>query len=142
MESFACPCCGYKTLSEQGSYLICPVCYWEDDLFQSNHPDLSGANKTSLRNAQHNFIKIQVCDLDMKSFIRAPKAEESRMLIGAFYRSNLLTTQLRQRRHTLGPIITCHRPVNKLDHLVIIPFQHFGIRRTVSQHKAAYFVIG
>jgi hypothetical protein len=26
-----CPCCGYLTLEERGSYEICPVCWWEDD---------------------------------------------------------------------------------------------------------------
>jgi hypothetical protein len=79
LDKYACPCCGYKTLDEPGSYLICPVCFWEDDPFQSYNPDdLSGANKTSLRDAQRNFIKFQICDPDMKKFVRTPKAEESR----------------------------------------------------------------
>ena len=30
---FACPCCGYLTLSEEppGTYEVCPVCDWGDD---------------------------------------------------------------------------------------------------------------
>ena len=31
---FPCPCCGYKTLSESasGTYEICEICFWEDDM--------------------------------------------------------------------------------------------------------------
>ena len=27
----ACPCCDYVTLAERRVYLICPICFWEDD---------------------------------------------------------------------------------------------------------------
>jgi hypothetical protein len=27
----SCPCCGYPTLGERGSYQICKICWWEDD---------------------------------------------------------------------------------------------------------------
>ncbi|MCB2299517.1 CPCC family cysteine-rich protein [Clostridium tagluense] len=55
---YACPCCGYKTLSEKppGTYEICRVCYWEDDGLQYGDPDCEGgANQESLRVAQKNF---------------------------------------------------------------------------------------
>ena len=26
-----CPCCQHKTIGERAAYLICPVCFWEDD---------------------------------------------------------------------------------------------------------------
>jgi len=26
-----CPCCDYVRLAERSNYLICPVCFWEDD---------------------------------------------------------------------------------------------------------------
>ncbi|MBU3129945.1 hypothetical protein LGL55_19455 [Clostridium tagluense] len=55
---YACPCCGYKTLSEKppGTYEICKVCYWEDDGLQYGDPDCEvGANQESLRVAQKNF---------------------------------------------------------------------------------------
>src|SRR4051794_25029726 len=29
--TYACPCCGNRTLPERGGFEICPVCYWEDD---------------------------------------------------------------------------------------------------------------
>ena len=28
---YACPCCGYPTLTERGGYDICCLCNWEDD---------------------------------------------------------------------------------------------------------------
>ena len=33
---YACPCCSYYTFEEKpsGTYYICPVCYWEDDIVQ------------------------------------------------------------------------------------------------------------
>jgi hypothetical protein len=27
----SCPCCGFRTLRENGELEICPFCYWEDD---------------------------------------------------------------------------------------------------------------
>ncbi|MBQ6093927.1 MAG: hypothetical protein IJL09_00855, partial [Lachnospiraceae bacterium] len=30
-KKFRCPCCGFYTLEEVGTYEVCPVCYWEDD---------------------------------------------------------------------------------------------------------------
>ncbi|GGY85669.1 hypothetical protein GCM10011613_33190 [Cellvibrio zantedeschiae] len=55
-----CPCCGYKTLDEpaKGTYDICELCGWEDDLVQNEDPDYEGgANGICLREAQHEFLK-------------------------------------------------------------------------------------
>jgi hypothetical protein len=50
---FACVCCGYRTISEPpGSHEICPVCGWEDDVYQLRWPYRSGANRSSLIEAQ------------------------------------------------------------------------------------------
>ncbi len=76
---FACPCCGHKTYTEEpdGSYIICPVCFWEDDLTQLNDPTYAGgANRVSLKNAQKNFIEFGACDVTMKGNVRPPNAEE------------------------------------------------------------------
>lgn len=49
-----CPCCGYRTLAERGSYEICPVCFWEDD--GSVEPGrVSGPNHMTLAQARANF---------------------------------------------------------------------------------------
>ncbi len=64
-ELFVCPCCGYKTLSEEtpGSYEICGICFWEDDGVQLDDPDYEGgANHISLRTAQRNFKAFGACE--------------------------------------------------------------------------------
>jgi len=44
-EPFPCPCCGYLVFVEEpGSYEICPICGWEDDLSQLRFPTMGGAN--------------------------------------------------------------------------------------------------
>lgn len=58
---FTCPCCGYKTLSEQppGTFEICQICWWEDDNIQFDDPDyIGGANGDSLRMCQRKFYKV------------------------------------------------------------------------------------
>jgi hypothetical protein len=53
-----CPRCDYITLPERGSYLICPICYWEDDGLDVDELDVvSGANNITLRQARANFKK-------------------------------------------------------------------------------------
>jgi Cysteine-rich CPCC len=53
---FPCPCCGYLVFDESvGSYDICPVCGWEDDVSQLRFPHTTGANRVSLIEAQTNF---------------------------------------------------------------------------------------
>ncbi|WP_241494482.1 CPCC family cysteine-rich protein [Pseudomonas asplenii] len=37
---FTCPCCGYAVFEEPpGSHDICPICFWEDDLFLGHDPE-------------------------------------------------------------------------------------------------------
>lgn len=50
-----CPCCGYNTFEgeERLQYIICPICFWEDDPIQFSEPDYEGgANRVSLVQAQ------------------------------------------------------------------------------------------
>ncbi|WP_040393907.1 CPCC family cysteine-rich protein [Cellvibrio sp. BR] len=57
---YSCPCCGYLTLDHQanGTFQICELCSWEDDLIQNEDPDYEGgANGICLREAQHLFLK-------------------------------------------------------------------------------------
>jgi hypothetical protein len=81
ITKFACPCCGYKTFAEQpnGSYDICPVCFWEDDLIQLNDPTYKGgANRVSLKQGQKNFIEFGACEREMIKNVRQPKKDEQR----------------------------------------------------------------
>jgi hypothetical protein len=53
-ELATCPCCGYRSLRERGSYEICRVCFWEDD--GTTEPDIvSGPNHMTLREARLNI---------------------------------------------------------------------------------------
>lgn len=57
-KKYPCPCCGKKTLEEQDFYNICPVCGWEDDPGQHEHPaDAIGANDMSLNQAREAYRK-------------------------------------------------------------------------------------
>jgi hypothetical protein len=53
-DNMPCPVCGFLTLEgAYGSYVICPVCEWEDDGVQLANPACGGgANSESLIEAQ------------------------------------------------------------------------------------------
>lgn len=56
----ACPCCGFNTIEDQmyGSYILCPICDWEDDQVQLANPcSRGGANHYSLAEQQMKFGK-------------------------------------------------------------------------------------
>lgn len=75
---YRCPCCGCFTMDEpEGSFGICPVCFWEDDPAQIRDPDLEGgANRVSLEQARANFAEFGACDENAVPFVRVPTAEE------------------------------------------------------------------
>lgn len=68
-----CPCCDYISLPERGNYLICPICYWEDDgqdLDELNEP--SGPNHgMTLREGRRNFLALGACDEKMLQHVLA-----------------------------------------------------------------------
>lgn len=78
---YTCPCCGYKTLDEEppGTYDICTICFWEDDIIQFDDPDYEGgANHVSLRQAQKNFLQFGACEKEMLRFVRKPKENDEK----------------------------------------------------------------
>ncbi len=101
-EKYTCLCCGYKTLDEKrGSFDICPVCFWEDDMFitptknvdgkidlsylnlendadYENYLDIpSGANHgLTLRQGRTNYKEFGACDKECLKSVRKPKKSE------------------------------------------------------------------
>jgi hypothetical protein len=74
-----CPCCGYRTLSPgaPGSYEVCPVCYWLDDLFGFHYPGAeSDYNHVSLREARENVREHGACRSDVVDRTRDPDGRE------------------------------------------------------------------
>lgn len=56
---YPCPCCGHLIFPEPpGSYDICEICFWEDDLVMLRWPATGGgANDASLVEAQRNYAE-------------------------------------------------------------------------------------
>lgn len=76
---YECPCCGYLTLGQKppGTFLLCPVCYWEDDPVQfEDHNYAGGANRPSLNQARENFLRFGACEEEAIPRVRKPLPEE------------------------------------------------------------------
>ena len=69
-----CPCCDYVSLSERGNYLICPICFWEDEGGDINELDFhSGPNHMTLRQGRENFKKYGACEEAMVKNVLSEK---------------------------------------------------------------------
>jgi hypothetical protein len=74
-----CPCCGYRTLepSQPGSYEVCEICGWLDDLVGFYHPETqSDYNHVSLSEARENVREHGTCLPGMADSTRRPGGEE------------------------------------------------------------------
>lgn len=62
-----CPCCDYISLAERGNYLICSICFWEDDGQDVDELDMgSGPNHgITLREGRENFKSFGSCEREM-----------------------------------------------------------------------------
>lgn len=80
IQEYPCPCCGYLVFEEPpGSYGICPICFWEDDLVQLADPSYEGgANQASLLEAQDNFSEHGWCEQRVAPHVRPPAADDRR----------------------------------------------------------------
>src|SRR5207249_823853 len=72
--------CGYEVFDEPpGSYLICPICFWEDDIVQLAFPDLAGgANHCSLIEGQRNYIACEACEPRVTPHVRPASSADVR----------------------------------------------------------------
>lgn len=80
-KRYACPCCGCRTFpvkAEEAPAFICPVCFWENDLFLSGEDEQSDENHgLTLREARENYRKIGACCPEMLPHVRPPEPAEA-----------------------------------------------------------------
>lgn len=79
-KKFPCPCCGYLVFTtEPGSYQVCPICLWQDNLAQLRFPLMpGGANTVSLETAQQNFVACGAAEKRNAGLAREPFNDEQR----------------------------------------------------------------
>ena len=77
---FPCPCCGYKTFPvprEDALAFICPVCYWENDVFAPGEDAPSDENGgMTLRQGRENFKQYGAVRPDLVRHARPPRPGE------------------------------------------------------------------
>jgi hypothetical protein len=76
---YPCKCCGFLSLTDpaNGSYEICPVCFWEDDPVQNDDPSFAGgANDVSLAHARENYVRFGACEPSLGDRVRSPNIDE------------------------------------------------------------------
>ena len=71
---YPCPCCGYRTLpvpQEEAVAYICPVCFWENDVFLQSETEPSVENHgMTLAEARANFRRLGACCEQMLPYVR------------------------------------------------------------------------
>lgn len=79
-RGYPCPCCGYLAFEEPpGSYDICSICYWEDDVIQLRDPlHAGGANRHSLVESQRNYEAFGACEERLRPYVRQPTEHDIR----------------------------------------------------------------
>ena len=75
-----CPCCGDLTLpvpKEEAVAYICPVCFWENDVFDPGDDAPSDENRgMTLRQGRENFLRWGAVRQDLLQYARAPLEQE------------------------------------------------------------------
>lgn len=80
LGQFPCPCCGCLTLpvpKEEAMAYICPVCFWENDVFDPEEDAPSDENRgMTLRQGRENYRRWGAVRQDLVPFARPPRPEE------------------------------------------------------------------
>ena len=75
-DLFPCPCCGNLTLRyprQNAVAFICPVCFWENDVFDPGEDDPSDENGgMTLREGRENFREYGAVRPDLVCHARPP----------------------------------------------------------------------
>lgn len=78
--TFPCPCCGYRTFSvprEDAIAYICPVCFWENDVFDPGEDQPSDENRgMTLRQGREAFRRLGAVSEEFLQYVREPLPEE------------------------------------------------------------------
>ena len=78
---YPCPCCGYLTFpvpKEEALAFICPVCYWENDVFDPGEDDPSDENGgMTLGQGRENFKRHGAVRPDLVRHARPPRPSEA-----------------------------------------------------------------
>ena len=77
---YPCPCCGCLTFpvpKEEAIAYICPVCFWENDVFDPREDDPSDENRgMTLRQGRENYRKWGAVREDLVPYTRPPRPGE------------------------------------------------------------------
>ena len=77
---YPCPCCGYLTFpvpKEDALAYICPVCCWENDVFDPREDDPSDENRgMTLRQGRENYQKWGAVREDLVRHAWPPRPQE------------------------------------------------------------------
>lgn len=79
-KGYPCPCCGCLTLpvpQKEAVAYVCPVCFWENDVFIQSKTEPSDENHSmTLAEARENFRQFGACCEQMLPYVRKPFPEE------------------------------------------------------------------
>ena len=77
---YPCPCCGCRTFpvpKEDAVAYICPVCLWENDVFDPAEDAPSDENRgMTLREGRENYRRYGAVRPDLVQHARPPREEE------------------------------------------------------------------
>ena len=77
---YPCPCCGCITFPvprEEAVAFICPVCFWENDLFLSREDEPSDENHgLTLAQARENYKTLGAYRWELLPYVRVPRPGE------------------------------------------------------------------
>ncbi len=77
---FPCPCCGYRTFpvpKEEAVAYICPVCFWENDVFTPSENQPSDENSgMTLKEGQEAFRRLVAVRKNLVHYTRKPPPNE------------------------------------------------------------------